>query len=401
MANSTLRMDIVTALDNAGIKATEQQIAGLEKQLNKVNQKSKLDNLENSLGKLPGNLGKIQGALGGIAAKAASVFGAFMMGYDIGTKFVNDIQMKLPKGWWNEHLFAIETLKKENRAIKKWQEEEIYTWNKRSMAIQESYGNQRYQIDLTIDKINQQVQSYTRLAKAASEYANANSDKDIQQLERERFEDVLQLQSMGEYDAADQANKVYDVMRKELEGRKQIGAFDDEQAIRDAKHLKDQEKINLLLEKEKQLKAEAWKLEGWKDDLDAGLSNKEIDKNQQQINTRLKQIKRERDALEKEANTLADDLDAYEIESATYAMKRATLVDSLRLESDKAAMAYDRSVAENGNLLGVEFTKDFVEQFNKASIDSYNELKAIEVNTQGLRALDEKIDSLLSVKQGG
>ena len=91
MANSTLRMDIVTALDNAGIKATEQQIAGLEKQLNKVNQKSKLDNLENSLGKLPGNLGKIQGALGGIAAKAASVFGAFMMGYDIGTKFVNDI----------------------------------------------------------------------------------------------------------------------------------------------------------------------------------------------------------------------------------------------------------------------------------------------------------------------
>lgn len=182
---------------------------------------------------------------------------------------------------------------------------------------------------------------------------------------------------MGEYDAADQANKVYDVMRKELEGKKQIGAFDDEQAIRDAKHLKDQEKINLLLEKEKKLKAEAWKLEGWKDDLDAGLSNKEIDKNQQQINTRLKQIQRERDALEKEANTLADDLDAYDIESATYAMKRATLVDSLRMESDKAAMAYDRSVAENGNLLGVEFTKDFVERFNQASIDSYNELKAI------------------------
>lgn len=204
---------------------------------------------------------------------------------------------------------------------------------------------------------------------------------------------------MGEYDAADQANKVYDVMRKEIEGRKQIGAFDDEQAIRDAKHLKDQEKINLLLEKEKKLKDEAWKLEGWKDDLDAGLSNKDIDKNQYQINTRLKQIKRERDALEKEANTLADDLDAYEIESATYAMKRATLVDSLRLESDKAAMTYDRSVAENGNLLGVEFTKDFVEQFNEASIASYNELKAIEVNTQGLQALAEKVDSLLQLKQ--
>lgn len=91
MANSTLKMDIVTALDNAGIKATEQQIAGLEKQLNKVNEKSKLDKLENSLGKLPGNLGKIQSALGGIAAKVSSVIGSFVMGYDIGTKFVNNV----------------------------------------------------------------------------------------------------------------------------------------------------------------------------------------------------------------------------------------------------------------------------------------------------------------------
>lgn len=37
MANNSLKLDIVTALNNAGIKATEQQIAGLEKQLDKVN----------------------------------------------------------------------------------------------------------------------------------------------------------------------------------------------------------------------------------------------------------------------------------------------------------------------------------------------------------------------------
>lgn len=65
-------------------------------------------------------------------------------------------------------------------------------------------------------------------------------------------------------------------------------------------------------------------------------------------------------------------------------MNRATLVDKMFLEGDKAALEYDKSLQASGNLLGVEFTKDFIEQFNDASIASYNELKAIEVNTQGL-----------------
>ena len=237
------------------------------------------------------------------------------------------------------------------------------------------------------------------MARAASDLSTAGQDRDIQQLERERFEDILRLQSAGEYDAADQANKIYDIYRKELEAKKQISAFDAESSMMEAKQIKNQEKINLLLEKEKKLEAELWKLEGWKDDLDAGLSNKEIDKNQQQINARIKQIFRERDALEKEASTLADDLDAYDVESAARALKRATLVDSLRLESDTAASAYDRSIMEHGNLLGTEFTKDFIEQFNQASIDSYNELKNIEMNTAGLIGLEEKLDALLQMKQ--
>lgn len=209
----------------------------------------------------------------------------------------------------------------------------------------------------------------------------------------------MRLQSAGEYDAADQANKIYDIYRKELEAKKQISAFDAESSMMEAKQIKNKEKINLLLEKEKKLEAELWKLEGWKDDLDAGLSNKEIDKNQTQINARIKQIFRERDALEKEASTLADDLDAYDVESAARALKRATLVDSLRLESDTAASAYDRSIMEHGNLLGTEFTKDFIEQFNQASIDSYNELKNIEMNTAGLIGLEEKLDALLQIKK--
>ena len=37
MADSKLKLQIVTALDNAGIKATQEQIAGLEKEFSNLN----------------------------------------------------------------------------------------------------------------------------------------------------------------------------------------------------------------------------------------------------------------------------------------------------------------------------------------------------------------------------
>lgn len=394
MADSKLRLQIVTALDAAGIKATQQQIDGLSKQIEKINQGNKIDKLENALGDMPGKLGKISKALGGVIGKIGGIAGAFATGYEIGNMFFEKVQKGL-FGWKD----PLEQLKESNKNLHRQQAEEIKQWQYKANLITNYYQAEQNAIDKTIQKINAQSQSYSRLAKAASDFYNAGEDKDIQQLERERFEDITRLQAMGEYDAADQANKLYDVYRQELETKKQILAYDDESDIKEAEMLKKQEKATKLLEKYENLKKEKWTLEGWKDDLDAGLSNADIDKNQSQINARLKQITREMTGIEKEADTLADDLDVYDIEKATRQMNRATLVDKLFLEGDKAAFEYDKSVASNGNLLGVEFTEDFIEQFNQASIDSYNELKAIEVNTQGLQALSEKMDALLQIKQ--
>ena len=391
MADSTMRMSIVTALDNAGIKATQDQIDGLEKQINKINEKTKTDKLENALGRMPGKLGGISKALGGVVGKLGLVAGAFTTGYELGTLFFEKVQKGL-FGWKD----PLDQLVESNKKLKKWQDAEVEAWQRKSQQIQTYYATEQAAIDRTIAKINNQSQAYTRLAKASAEFFNAGEDKDIQMLERERFEDVLRLQSMGEYDAAEQANKLYDIFRQELEAKKQILAFDDETDIREAEILKKQEKIIPLLEKEKKLKEEQWTLQGWKDDLDAGLSNKEIDKNQTQINARLKQIERELSQVEREANTLADDLDEGWVNQATREVQRANLVDKLFLEGDKAAYEYDKSLASSGNLLGIEFTKDFVEQFNKSSIDSYNELKSIELNTQELAA---KLDELLQLKQ--
>lgn len=396
MADSKLRLQIVTALDAAGIKATQDQIDGLAKQIEKVNKDNKTTQLENTLGRLPGKLGGITKALGGVAGQAAAVVGAFTTMYEVGTFLVEKIQKKLPRGIWNDHLFAVEDLIEANKKLKKQQEEEIKQWQYKANLITNYYQAEQNAIDKSIQKINAQAQSYQRLAKVASEFFNAGEDKDIQQLERERFEDITRLQAMGEYDAADQANKIYDVLKQEMETKKQILAYDRETDQQEAAMLSKREQASKLLEKEKKLKEEQWTLQGWKDELDAGLSNAEIDKNQSQINARLKQIDRELQNLNKEADTLADDMDVYEIESATRAVNRANLVDKLFLEGDKAALEYDKSIASNGNLLGIEFTKDFMEKFNQSSIDSYNELKSIELNTESLA---QKLDELLQVKR--
>ena len=73
MANSELRLKIVTALDNAGIKATKEQLDGLEKQLSKVGNsggKNGLGSLLQIFGRFPGKIGQVSRMLGGFEKSA-------------------------------------------------------------------------------------------------------------------------------------------------------------------------------------------------------------------------------------------------------------------------------------------------------------------------------------------
>lgn len=91
MADGKLRLQIVTALDNAGIKATKEQIESLEKSLSKVNRQGGMSELNKGFGELGGTVGKVLKGLGGIGGKIAraiplvsKVTAAFMTGYEAG-----------------------------------------------------------------------------------------------------------------------------------------------------------------------------------------------------------------------------------------------------------------------------------------------------------------------------
>lgn len=120
MADSKLRLQIVTALDAAGIKATKEQLDGVEKSLNKLNQSGDgTDKLVKKLGHMPGSLGKVGGALdalggkiGAVGGKAMAVMAAWKIGWDIGT-WINDNVVKPLFGIKD----PIEELKKENKEL--------------------------------------------------------------------------------------------------------------------------------------------------------------------------------------------------------------------------------------------------------------------------------------------
>ena len=90
-ANNTLRLQIVTQLDNAGIKYTKEQIDQLELGLRRAGKSGseagqEFGKLEKALGKLPGPIGNISNAIGGYAGKLGLILGAFQTGFSLGEK---------------------------------------------------------------------------------------------------------------------------------------------------------------------------------------------------------------------------------------------------------------------------------------------------------------------------
>ena len=125
MADNKLRLQIVTALDNAGIKATKEQIDSLNKSIsNTSSSASGLNDVEKTIGKMEGPFGKLQelfdksqSKISQFGTKALAVASAFKIGWDMGT-------------WIHEHIVEplfgitdpIEELKKKNEEIEKQSE---------------------------------------------------------------------------------------------------------------------------------------------------------------------------------------------------------------------------------------------------------------------------------------
>ncbi len=395
MADSKLKLQIVTALDNAGIKATKEQIAGLEQELAKVGNNKSLSDAEKKLSKLGGPLGKLQDIFGGLNGTLAKVGGtatavaaAFKAGWDIGdwiqTKVINPLfKIKDP----------IDELKKKNKELQNEHQKTIDKFQHQQQVTDNTFANASSGIDAQISHIDKLNAAWQKAARAKVAYQTADKDIEMQLLERERFEDIMTLTNEGDIAGAEQANKLYDVYAAMLQAKKEMAQYDAETAAIEKKLEDTENKRWMILDKIAAAEKDVRAKEAEKEKVEE-IATSEAEYRRLKLRADQRHYSAVR-RLRNAENELAefDASDQGQLELATRAKQRLVLADKLNLGIDKAAFNYDQTLAENGNMLGINFT----DEFKQALFDS-SEKSAMALVDAVSKGVKEGIGELLEVK---
>lgn len=395
MADSKLRLQITTALDNAGIKATKEQIAALEKSLGKMSDKGTtgLQGLEKQLGGIKGPLGKLapmfegmSGAISKFGVAATAVIGAFKAGWDIGDWIQTHVIDKL---------FGIkeplEEIKQKNKALQKEHEQTLKQLEYQATVSDNAYNNAIQGIDQEAQHIDKLNAAWQKAARAKLSYQNADMDIETQQLERHRFEDVMRLQNEGDLEGAEQANKLYDVYKAIMQAQNEIAKYDQETALIEQGLLQTAEKRDKILDKIVAAEKDVREKDKEKERIEntatsADEYNRLMLRANQKHYAATMRLKRAEDELE-----AFDASDNGAIELATRQKQRAVLADRLMLGVDQAAWTYDQHITTNGNALNLQFQEEFTAALAETSKQTSADLvKAITIGVaQGIGQLLE------------
>lgn len=416
MANKAeIRLQIVTALDAAGIKATQQQIDRMANSIAASNRRmgasanetaAALGRMHGPLGKLTGAFGKLGGTMGKVVGIGGMVAGAFETGWSVGSKIWEGIE-HVRKEWLgieNEYEKIVKANRREAKAAKEME------------ALLDREAEQRrelYQLEAERSKealanIKAEADMWRTAARAKMEYLTAGMDAEYQRLERERFEDVLTLQASGADSAAiQQIEAVYDVLKAELDIKKQMAKVDaeEEKALMHEKELEEKRWALMdkrgaaekrLSEAEKEMKAaEDW---WWFDDAGnavRGYSERAKEKRMKRARRELAAARSAYAAAQREEDANENELAVTNVD-AVNALRRATAMDAANLARDRAAMAYDQAMA-NGNMIGWEFNEDYANYVRRSTEQSYQALLKIQENTADY---DAALNKLLTMRGG-
>ena len=382
MADSKLKLQIVTALDAAGIKATQEQIANMESALAKANKNGGdgLTALEKKLGKIPGPVGKIADVFEGMAGKvgkfggiATAVIGAFKAGWDIGSWIYEKVVTPLFK-----IKDPIEELKKSNKKAAEGFEKFAASVDDAAEASARLQEKSSAAIQKEVKDIQAANEAWQKAARSRIAYMTAGQDVETQMLERQRFEDVMRLQASGDYEGAEQANKIYDLLAAQLQAKQQLMRFDEESAVLE-KQVGDNEEKKLQLMKQAIAAQDAYnakvrerdKFEKDTDNIVMSDSQyKWYQRKSRQYDRDLEKLKTAWD----DAERAYENYDIGDGELATRKLQRIALVGKTSLAADTAAMNYDQFVGAKGNLLGIEFTQQFKDTLAQTSKESYDSI---------------------------
>lgn len=401
--NNKLRLQIVTQLDAAGIKATKDQVDALELGLRRAGNSgqeagSKFGKLEKALGSLPGPIGKIGGALGGLAGTATLVFGAFSLGVEIGNKIV-DLAKK-----WGLMADPIADLKKENAAYN--QELANLEESLKRVAEAEEKRNKaaRKDLDDQIKKIDDQTAAYFRQASAVEGLRKAQGDAEMMQLERRKFEEMKAYSDAGYTEAAEQIGKYYDVLEAELKAKREIEAF-DRGSLKITKELSSAEEKYATavsaVEKAREARDNAAialdkhrnKTALIKDGDNVWFGNDGDAKKDTNLEKALRDCEAVLADAEKVMAKQSERLENVDAEVLTRQMERANLAASGALSVDRAAQAYDNFVVSANNPLNAVIDESWAKDLLRASTEANtNQVEMLEI----VRGMADNLERVLT-----
>lgn len=406
-----IRLQIVTALDKAGIKATKEQVDMMSASVMDANRKmgksanetaGALGRMRGPVGKLTGAFGSLGGTMGKVVGTAGMVTAAFQTGWAVGTKLREGIA-HIAKEWFHYKSKA-DLAAKAHRQLVRAQKEAAEQFDKSFERAHLLREQEMADSKAALEQVKLEAEAYRTAAKAKMGLLTAGMGAEEQRLERERFEDVLTLQANG-YDSAavEQVEAVYDVLKAELAVKKEMAKIDAAEDAAAAKRTETRNKMSAAVERENdailaisRLREDLQKLEDWDFD-DADLVNdKERKRRMRKVRAELRAAEADRAKAQHDYDALNATLVPEDVESATIALRHATAVDAAMLARDRAAMAYDQATA-GGDLLGFSFNEEFVKQLNQSSLDSYRTLVQIQEDTA---SFTEKLDELLTMKGG-
>lgn len=414
-SKSDIRLQIVTALDAAGIKATQQQIDRMANSVAASNRKmgssandaaSAFGRMGGPVGKLTGAFGKLGGTMGKVAGIGGMVAGAFEMGWSVGTKLYDGLVFirKELLGIKTESEKIVEANKREARAAKEMEA----MLDKTAERSRELHQIEAERAQDALANIKAEADAWRVAARAKMEYLTAGMDAEYQRLERERFEDILTMQANG-YDGAaiQQIEAVYDVLKAELDIKREMAKLDAEEEKARVHEQELEDKRWALMDKrwsaqqrlaaaEKEMKeAEDW---WWFDDAGnpvRGYSERAKEKRMKRARRELADARLAMSAAEREYAANENELGATNVD-AVNALRRATAMDAANLARDRAAMAYDQAMA-NGNMIGWEFNEDYANYVRRSTEQSYQALLKIQENTADY---DAALNKLLTMRGG-
>lgn len=342
---SEIKIQLATYLKDAGIKATQQQVDRLARNVRDLNRtmRSETNKTEQALGKLPGVFGRIQSACSGAFSKGLAVIGAFKLGCDIGEWLTEKVILPLT-GIGH----PIEDLKKKNRQLQREAEKAAEKWEEALTKWAAGWEREVAGAEKARQKIEDLTQAYLKMQAARERIQAAGDNAKLLGMERDKFDAMAGASSPEEAAAL---GKYHDVLIAEEKSKQQLAKFDRDAETAAQKQASAEEQLAKAKEKRAKLTRQMFELErDFQKFIESQQSVEKMGfdisvKEEEKLLQRREALQAKIDAANRDVANRKADIAALRESRTAEDQERQNLVEKAQLEVDERKKAYDDYVA--------------------------------------------------------